>query len=296
MTAKRTASAPVADAALPVVIVPVFNALEALDACLGALDRTLPAGVRVHLADDASTDPRVPALIDDWSRRTRLAASVVRRARNLGFPANCNAAFAETGEADVVLLNSDTEPTGDWLQRLAAGAAAHPELASLTPWSNNGEIVSYPNFVSLNPPPEDPEALGRAVSRLVPRYPTLPTAVGFCVLLRRGALRAVGGFDAETFGRGYGEENDWSLRAEGHGWRHALCDDAYVVHHGHASFASTGHAPGGENLRRLNARWPGYNERIARFILDDPLRDDRARLSEALAMLAAESPQGDLFR
>jgi GT2 family glycosyltransferase len=283
-------------AALPVVVVPVFNALDALDACLAALDRTLPAGARVHVADDASTDPRVPALIADWVRRTRLAVTSVRRERNLGFPGNCNAAFAETGDADVVLLNSDTEPAGDWLSRLAAGAAADPRLASLTPWSNNGEIVSYPNFVSPNPLPGDPEPLARAAARLAPRYPALPTAVGFCMYLRRAALAAVGGFDAETFGKGYGEENDWCLRAEAHGWRHALCDDAYVVHRGHASFAATGLAPGGENLRRLNARWPGYNERIARFILDDPLRGDRERLSDALAMLAAESPQGDLFR
>lgn len=283
-------------AALPVVVVPVFNALEALDACLAALDRTLPAGVRVHVADDASTDPRVPALVDDWRRRTRLAVTAVRRERNLGFPGNCNAAFAETGTADVVLLNSDTEPAGDWLQRLAAGAAADPRLASLTPWSNNGEIVSFPHFVSPNPLPDDPEALARAAARLAPRYPTLPTAVGFCMYLRRAALAAIGGFDAETFGKGYGEENDWCLRAEAHGWRHALCDDAYVVHRGHASFAATGLAPGGENLRRLNARWPGYNERIARFILDDPLRGDRERLADALAMLASESPQGDLFR
>ncbi|MCE2943336.1 MAG: glycosyltransferase [Xanthomonadaceae bacterium] len=281
---------------LPTVVVPVFNALEALDACLGALDRTLPAGARVHLADDASTDPRIARVVDDWAGRTRLRATVARRARNLGFPANCNAALDETGEADVVLLNSDTEPAGDWLQRLAACAAAGPAIASATPWSNNGEIVSFPNFVSPNPLPEDPEAIARAAARLVPRYPDLPTAVGFCMFVRRAAWRALGGFDAETFGRGYGEENDWCLRAEAHGWRHALCDDAYVVHHGHASFAATGLAPGGENLRRLNARWPGYNERIARFILDDPLRGDRDRLAAALAMLAAESPQGDLFR
>lgn len=281
---------------LPTVVVPVFNALEALDACLGALDRTLPAGARVHLADDASTDPRVARVVDDWAGRTRLRATVARRARNLGFPANCNAAFEETGDANVVLLNSDAEPAGDWLRRLAACAAANPAIASATPWSNNGEIVSFPHFVSPNPLPEDPEAIARAAARLVPRYPDLPTAVGFCMFVRRAAWRALGGFDAETFGRGYGEENDWCLRAEAHGWRHALCDDAYVVHHGHASFAATGLAPGGENLRRLNARWPGYNERIARFILDDPLRGDRDRLAAALAMLAAESPQGDLFR
>ena len=289
-------TAAAAPAGPPVVVVPVFNAFDALDACLAALDRTLPAGTRVHLADDASPDPRVPALIDAWRGRSRLAVTAVRRHRNLGFPGNCNAAFDETGEADLVLLNSDTEPAGDWLARLTAGAAHDPGLASLTPWSNNGEIVSFPQFVSPNPPPDDVEAMARAAARHAPRYPTLPTAVGFCMYLRRAALRALGGFDAETFGKGYGEENDWCLRTEAHGWRHALCDDAYVLHRGHASFAATGLAPGGENLRRLNARWPGYNERIARFILDDPLREDRARFAEALAMLAAESPQGDLFR
>ncbi|MFN9968069.1 MAG: glycosyltransferase family 2 protein [Lysobacteraceae bacterium] len=281
---------------LPTVVVPVVNALEELDDCLGAIDRNLPAGARVPLADAASTDPRIARVVDDWAGRTRLRATVARRAGNLGFPANCNAAFEETGDANVVLLNSDAEPAGDWLRRLAACAAANPAIASATPWSNNGEIVSFPNFVSPNPLPEDPEAIARAAARLVPRYPDLPTAVGFCMFVRRAAWRALGGFDAETFGRGYGEENDWCLRAEAHGWRHALCDDAYVVHHGHASFAATGLAPGGENLRRLNARWPGYNERIARFILDDPLRGDRDRLAAALAMLAAESPQGDLFR
>jgi len=281
---------------LPVVVLPVFNALDALDACLAALDRSLPGGARVHLADDASTDPRVPALIEDWRRRTRLAVTWVRRERNLGFPGNCNAAFAETGSADLVLLNTDTVPAGDWLRRLAACAASDARIASATPWSNNGEIVSFPGFVLANPWPDDPEALASAAARLSPRYPELPTAVGFCMFLRRAALDALGGFDAETFGRGYGEENDWCLRTEAHGWRHVLCDDAYVAHLGHASFTALGEAPGGENLRRLNARWPGYNERIARFILDDPLRDARGRLSDGLAMLAAASPQGDLFR
>ena len=44
---------------LPTVIVPIHNALEALDACLASLDRTLPAGTTVLLADDASTEEGV---------------------------------------------------------------------------------------------------------------------------------------------------------------------------------------------------------------------------------------------
>ena len=38
---------------LPTVIVPIHNALEALDACLASLDRTLPPGSPVLLADEA---------------------------------------------------------------------------------------------------------------------------------------------------------------------------------------------------------------------------------------------------
>ena len=42
-------------------------------------------------------------------------------------------------------------------------------------------------------------------------------------------------------------------------------------------------APGGENLERLLARWPDYNERIARFIMADPLAPLRLRLIDLQA-------------
>lgn len=282
-------------AALPTVVVPVFNALDALDACLAALERTLPAGSVVLVADDASPDPRVRELAEAWCGRSALAARYLRRERNLGFPGNCNAAFADTGEADVLLLNSDTVPAGDWLARIARCAASDARIASITPWSNNAEICSLPVFCEANPAPADPGAWATAAAGAAPVYPDLPTAVGFCMYLRRAALRQLGGFDADTFGAGYGEENDWCLRASAMGWRHVLCDDAFVVHQGGASFAPLGQVPGGDNLARLLARWPDYNERIARYILADPLRPLRERLLARLDVAARGGPQGDLF-
>ena len=282
--------------ALPTVVVPIHNALEALDACLASLDRTLPAGTRVLLADDASTDPRIAPMARGWCERSPLAASHVRREHNLGFPANCNAAFAETGDHDLVLLNSDTVATAGWLQQIARCAASDARIATITPWSNNAEICSFPRFCQDNPAPEHPEAIAEAAASLSPpEYPELPTAVGFCMYLRRAALRQLGGFDAETFGRGYGEENDFCLRAAAMGWRNVLCDTAYVVHAGGASFAPLDLGPGGENLQRLLARWPDYNERVARFIMADPLAPLRLRLLERMQALAAAGPQRDLF-
>lgn len=281
---------------LPTVIVPVFNALDALDACLAALTRTLPAQAVVLIADDASTDPNIEPLARQWCDRSTFDARYVRRPYNLGFPANCNAAFAETGDADVVLLNSDAVATTGWLQQIVRCADSDPRIATITPWSNNAEICSFPRFVEANPMPDDPDRIARAAAdQATLDYPELPTAVGFCMYLRRAALRQVGDFDAGTFGSGYGEENDLSLRAAAMGWRNVLCDGAYVAHAGNASFGPLGQAGGGENLRRLLARWPDYNERVARFILADPLRPLRERLTDSLAALDRSGPQRDLF-
>jgi len=283
-------------ARLPTVIVPVFNALDALDACLASLAKTLPAQATVLIVDDASTDPKIEALARGWCERSGLGARYLRREENLGFPANCNAAFAETGDDDVVLLNSDTLTTSGWLQQLARCAASDARIATVTPWSNNAEICSFPRFVENNPVPDDPERIAEAAASQSPlSYPDLPTAIGFCMYLRRAALRQLGGFDVATFGKGYGEENDFCRRAAAMGWRNVMCDGAYVVHAGQASFGPLGQAPGGDNLQKLVARWPDYHELIARFILDDPLRPLRERLAERLLQLDHAGPQRDLF-
>jgi GT2 family glycosyltransferase len=281
---------------LPTVIVPVFNALVALDACLASLDRTLPRAARVLVADDASTDPRIAGLLGDWVQRTPLVAEIVVREHNLGFVGNVNLAFAESGDADVVLFNSDAAATQGWLQRIADCAASDPRIATITPWSNNAEICSFPALCEDNPVPDDPDRIAAAcASAGAPQYPELPTGVGFCMYIRRAALRQAGNFDAATFGRGYGEENDFCLRVAGIGWRNVLCDDAYVVHAGNASFGPLGERPGGDNMRRLLARWPDYQERVAEFILADPLRPLRERILRRLGQLQSPRVQSDLF-
>jgi hypothetical protein len=60
----------------------------------------------------------------------------------------------------------------------------------------------------------------------------IPTGVGFCLFIRRGCLDDVGFFDEQRFGRGYGEENDFCLRASARGWVNRLCADVFVYHAG----------------------------------------------------------------
>jgi GT2 family glycosyltransferase len=276
------------------ILLPVYNAADDLDACLASLVRTLPRGVPVLLADDASTDPRVQDVIT--KHYSSLSLRHVRRKQNLGFVGNVNQGLKETGPDDVILLNSDTVTSPGWLERLLACAATDPRIATITPWSNNAEICSFPVFCEAGPVPDNLDEMAEAAHTAgEPEYPDLPTAVGFCMFLRRAAVDAVGDFDQATFGRGYGEENDFCLRAAAHGWRNVLCDDAFVAHRGGASFRPEGFVPGGENLSRLNARYPGYNARIAQFILRDPLKPLRERLQRRLEPARPGARQNDLF-
>ena len=58
----------------------------------------------------------------------------------------------------------------------------------------------------------------------------MPFLNGFCLLIRRAVLEGVGLFDEANFGEGYGEENDYCLRARNAGWTLALADDTYIYH------------------------------------------------------------------
>ena len=286
------------------VLVPVYQALDDLEQCLAALDRTLPDGARVLLADDASPDAAIPALLERFVAQTRLRVRVVRREAHLGFVGNVNRGFAECAPDDVILLNSDTVPAPGWYEAMRACAASDARIGTITPWSNNAEICSFPELCRAAPVPSEADAarIARAtMSAGAGECPELPTGVGFCMFVRRAMLDAIGDFDQATFGRGYGEENDLCLRGAGHGWRNVLCAAAYVAHRGGASFGPTGHHAGGENLARLVARYPHYNAQVAEFILRDPLAPLRERIAASLDA-AAQPPangedghQGELF-
>jgi len=267
---------------LPTIIVPVFNAFKQLGPCLDSLHRTVAADARILLIDDASTDPRIQPLLQDWINQAGSYRNLITHTQNKGFVATANHGL-RWAETDVVLLNSDTEVTVGWLEKLAHCMASDRSIATATPWSNNGEIVSIPHFCCRNRPPADPDAVAAAIASCgKPDYPDMPTAVGFCMTMSWRAVKQVGMFDEATFGSGYGEENDFCQRAEQAGMRNVLCDDAYVVHHGGASFEPLGLKPDAQSMQRLLAKHPDYQQKIADFIEADPLAPRRREILACL--------------
>jgi len=243
------------------VIVPAFGAVRTLERCLLSVIANSGPAHTVLLADDASPADPFDGLIVKLRGALGERFQSVRRDVNLGFVGNVNLAMADTW-GDVVLLNSDTVVTPGWLERLEEAFASDPRIATATPWSNNAEICSIPDFCRSNVLPSDAATWAEAALQAGPPcYPDLPTGVGFCMGIRRAAWDEVGDFDQATFGRGYGEENDFVYALPGLGGA-TSCATRRCCTRGRCDLGGERLVPGGENFSRLLGRYPDYNRRL----------------------------------
>lgn len=264
------------------VIIPVYRGLAETQRCLMSVlaDPGRPPG-RVIVIDDRSPEKPLSAWLDNLAATGRIV--LLRNGKNLGFVASVNRGMEEAGRADVVLLNSDTEVAPGWLSRLAAQAYAAGRIASVSPFSNNATICSYPDFAGGERAfAMSVAALDAACQRANPaRFVAVPTTVGFCMYIRRAALDDVGTFDAETFGRGYGEECDFCMRALARGWQHRLACDVFVYHAGAVSFGP-GAKESGKAAALLSARHPDYDAKVAAFVRRDPTAPARFAVTASI--------------
>jgi GT2 family glycosyltransferase/glycosyltransferase involved in cell wall biosynthesis len=268
------------------VVVPVYRGLAVTRACLEAVFATAPRGSDVVVVDDASPEPALAAWLDDLAARRRIV--LLRHARNLGFPAAANtglrAAAALPDAPDVVLLNSDTIPAPGWLHRLRAVVQSSPDIGTASPLSNDATILSYPDAHAPNPAPDGTElaTLGALAAATHPTTAVeVPTGVGFCLYLRRECLLSTGLLRTDAFAQGYGEENDFCLRARRLGWRHVAVPGAYVAHVGAASFGDARASLLTRNLDVLERLHPGYRALIAAWQRADALAPARRALDAA---------------
>jgi GT2 family glycosyltransferase len=273
------------------VVVPVHGAPEMVRACLDSVLASVRAPTRVVVVDDASTEPELVALLDGLLRRKRIR--LVRHSVQLGFPASANAGMRACGERDVVLLNSDTLVPPGWLERLRDAVYQAADIGTATPLSNSATILSYPGEVGRNEPPG--LAATVAMSRLAHRANAgriveIPVAVGFCMYVRRDCLDAVGLFRADLFAQGYGEENDFCLRARHLGWRHVAAAGVYVGHCGGKSFGAAGPALQARNQAILNRLHPGYDRLVLDWAAAEPMAEPFRRFD--LARWRADRPRG----
>jgi GT2 family glycosyltransferase/glycosyltransferase involved in cell wall biosynthesis len=274
-------------AAPPVsVVIPVYNAPEAVEACLTSVLRNTGTAVEIVVIDDASTDPRVAKVLDRFSAKP--SVRIVSNRENMGFTATANRGFVEV-EGDVILLNSDTEVPPRWVERLRLAAYSDATIATVTPLTNGAGAFSAPSMPGPNILPSNTTV--DVIGRLVARSSALstvdtPTASGFCMYIKRAVLDGVGVFDVANFPRGYGEENDFSMRASATGWNHVVDASTYVLHARASSFGAERESLSQQGMETMDRLHPGYRKAVAAFIESVEMDAARMKLGEALDMVS----------
>ena len=272
------------------VIVPVYRGLADTRLCIeSVLNSNCRTLWRLVVLDDASPEPAVSAWLREIAAEDPRIELLVNE-QNLGFVGTVNRGMQRSATNDVILLNSDTEVANDWLDRLRTTAYSSERVASVTPFSNNATICSYPRFCEANRLPAgwDTTQLDALFARTNPGQSVeVPTGIGFCMYVRRDSLDALGFFDVENYGKGYGEENDFCQRAIHAGWQNLHALDVFVMHSGGVSFGESKTPREAQAMATLRRMHPTYETQVHHFLAVDPARP--ARLAVDLERCGASS-------
>lgn len=226
------------------IVICVHNALEEVKQCLTSVVESKRPSDKIIIVDDAS-DAETAAYIDGFSKqhssiliRNKPPANGYCKSANLGMSATTSDYF--------LLLNSDTILTREALENMLTLAVVEPTVGIVGPLSNAAGTQSVPDIrntthqTAINELPEGLSVID--MNHLCQQWtpngvtPFVPLVHGFCQLIRRKVYETIGGFDELSFPEGYGEENDFCLRAADAGFDLKIATNSFVYHSKSASY------------------------------------------------------------
>jgi GT2 family glycosyltransferase len=213
------------------VIIPNYNGMKYLPACMEALKHQTVNCFRTLVIENASTDGS-----EEWLSEN--AVPYIREEKNLGFAGGVNAGIRETETPYVILLNNDTEVFPDFVEQLLKAIEKSERIFSvsslmlkagkkdLTDDAGDGmNLFGWAYQIGIDEP-----AAGFRRSRNV------FSACGGAAIYRRSVFREIGLFDEAHFA--YLEDTDIGWRAKLCGYVNRYCPKAKVYHYGSATSGS----------------------------------------------------------
>lgn len=254
------------------VIVPVYNGYEVLVDCIESLASSKSeTDYEIIVVNDCSTDTRIAGYLKEIQERIP-DLFFINRQTNGGFVETANMGLQARRYSHAVLLNSDTLVPLNFVDRLLAAHEKSPEFGVLTPLSNNATIYSFPrslenNGISgLDDVYRIDKTLRKEASGVIHE---MPTGHGFCMFISGEVLATIGQLDAQEWGKGYGEENDYCQKAKMAGWKIGAVTSMYVGHVGSVSFGvELREKQLARNLSLLSQRYPEYDDLIREHIFE----------------------------
>lgn len=226
------------------IVVCVHNALDDVRACLSSIITNTPPPYRLILVDDGSRDD-TRLYLEAFAAAQ--GAVLLRSDTAGGYTRAANRGLQASDAPWTVLLNSDTIVPFGWIHEMLKIGQSDPKIGIIGPASNTASWQSTPSLFNKNgdwannsrPEGVSIQELQTVASSVAPPQGIdLPFLNGFAFMVRRELIDDIGIFDEATFGAGYGEENDYCIRARNAGWKLIFAPNAYVYHEQSKSYTS----------------------------------------------------------
>lgn len=217
------------------IIVPVWNGLSLIEACLASVAALEGAAPEIIAVDNGSVDGSADYIAAHFPQ-----VKLVRNELNLGFGAACNQGMALAQGDLLVLLNQDAQLAPDWLTEIHAALAA-------TDAGIVGCKILYDDGVTLQHAGAWVEwplgivhhyGVGDADTGQWDTLCPVEIVTFAAVAIRRAVVEAVGLFDL-GFGLGYFEDVDYCVRARQAGFEIVYAPGATVRHRESSSIGRT---------------------------------------------------------
>ncbi len=226
------------------IVVTVFNALPAVKKCLRSIKNRRDGFIVNTIVVNDGSKKQTTIWLRTFCERND-SFHLIEHGKNKGYTKAANSGLEASNAPYVIILNSDTIVTNGWLKGLIRCINSDSRmgivgpLSSAASWQNVPDLYDETGSFAVNDLPDNmtPDDMAKVVaSASTQMYPELPFVNGFCFMIRREVIDIIGVMDEESFPIGYGEENDYCIRAADAGFRLAIADDSYVFHAKSQSF------------------------------------------------------------
>jgi GT2 family glycosyltransferase len=243
------------------IIIPVYNKPAMTLSCLNSIGSRTRIPYRLIIIDNASDEETGRSL--EGYKASHENVVLIRNTDNIGWVKAVNQGIAASSAGYVCIMNNDTlAETDGWLEGLIEAADSSDDIGLVNPEFDSRRSVPCSGIIEID------------------------FCRGYCVLIKRAVIDKIGGLD-ESYGLGYYDDDDYSVRAIHAGFRCVKTSAVIVWHLRDSTFTSLFSeekrlALHEANKRLFYSRW-GRRLRLVFIVTSDANNGDMKRLLLSLA-------------
>lgn len=216
------------------IIIPSWNMSKVTIECLRSIKR-YSSSYRIIFIDNASDKnefDKIYKILKD------IPHILIQNKENLGFVKAVNQGIKysiDSGLSEyIILMNNDTEAVDGWLEKLTQPFLEHQNIGAV------GPLTTTPNSWQGKYPKNRTGYVIKKNGMLA----------FFCTMIKKDVFLNIGLLD-ETFGIGFGDDDDYCKRMLDNGYVLALVQDLIIPHHHRTTF---NHLYGDEKIKKMQEK------------------------------------------